>query len=118
MSNRFDTMKMQGIEVHGMMSAPAQYVDSISQILVGWPQVKFVFHEIIAPTHKEDPHVEIRKASLILTMPTLEALNMAKMLIKTIKNSQDQMRAISQEQHDKLQQAIASLDELKGPSED
>ncbi len=85
-------------------AAPEVFADGISQVLMGYPVSRVVFHTILEPAGSDSR--ELRRASMILTMPTVALIETARNLLNLAKEAEGQLVQFSSEQAVAIQQLL------------
>jgi len=76
-------------------AAPEIFADGVSQVLTGYPVSRVVFHTVLEPAGSGTK--ELRKASAILTMPTVSLIETARKLLALAKEAEDQLKQFNAE---------------------
>lgn len=94
---------------------PNVYVDDMSQLSLGVPVSRILFHIMDTPPIKEGSEgvVEQRKAVLQLTLPTLALVNLAKQVLAHAASGSDVLRDGFFEQGSLLKQAVADVQSIR-----
>ncbi|WP_139326300.1 hypothetical protein [Azonexus hydrophilus] len=88
-STNYDILVAEKFQLNGRLTSPEYYVDGISQMFLGYPITKTLFHTIAYPGNGD--RKEQRKASHLLTMPTIRAVEYANLILTAAKNSEPQL---------------------------
>jgi hypothetical protein len=102
-------VKAEGFELHQIMEAPNIQIDGLSQVMVGSPMIKLVFHQLVAPSLAQG-QLETRKACLILTIPMGEAVNIAESIIGNIKEAEDELDNLQAHQSRRLKNMLKRIE--------
>lgn len=106
---QYDVSEQQEFVSLGRASSPELFVDGFSQVMIGFPISKIVFHSVIEP--KDGKEKEIRKIVQTLTMPTAVAVELAKIISGLCKQSEKELtHDIAHEYIAKLQKGISDED--------
>lgn len=84
-----DVFVTKGYQLKGRLSAPEQYVDGVSQLYFGYPMTKIVLHTMVEPKNGET--LETRKVVQYLTMTTVNAIELANLILNTAKKSEAEL---------------------------
>lgn len=86
-----DVHVTKNYQLRGRLSAPENFVDGVSFMFIGYPMTKMLLHTVVEPKNGEHP--EIRKAVQYLTMPTVNAIELAEFILNTAKKAEAQLVA-------------------------
>jgi hypothetical protein len=73
----------------GRLSANEHFVEGFTQMFIGFPHTKVLFHTVLEPKGEDSP--EIRKASQLMTIPTVTAIEFAHLVLTAAKNFEEQI---------------------------
>lgn len=90
-NKNLDVLETENFFLHGRLSAPAHFVEGFTQVSFGSSFAKILFHNVIE--HKTAESRESRKAEQYLTMPTMQAIELAHLLLLTAKHAQAHVMA-------------------------
>lgn len=89
MPNDHDTLENANFILKGRMSAPTLFVEGYTQLTLGASFAKILFHNVIESRTAGAP--ELRRAEQYLALPTVQAIELAHLLLRTAKIVQTQM---------------------------
>lgn len=75
-------------------SSPEVFVEGVSQVMMGFPLTKIVLHSVVEP--KDGTDKEIRRVVQTLSMPTLAALELAKIVLSLCSQSESQLCSMAE----------------------
>lgn len=87
--NDLDTLENAIFILKGRLSAPAHFVEGFTQLSFGTSFARILFHNVIE--HKTADAPELRRAEQYLTLPTVQAIELAHLLLLTAKHVQAQI---------------------------
>jgi len=82
--NDLDTQENANFILKGRLSAPVHFVEGFTQLSIGSSFAKILFHNVIE--HKTAAAPELRRAEQYLTLPTVQAIELAHLLLLTAKH--------------------------------
>lgn len=88
-SQRFDVTEEKDFVLINRASSPEVFVEGISQVMIGFPFTKIVLHSVFEPRNGGDK--EVRKVVQTLSMPTIAAVELAKIVTSLCKKSESQL---------------------------
>lgn len=86
-----DVLVTKNYQLTGRLSAPEHFVEGASQIFFGYPMTKLVLHSMVIPKNGQNP--EIRRTAQYLTMPTVNAIELANLILTAAKSVEGQLLA-------------------------
>ncbi|MBB5411972.1 hypothetical protein HDG34_005938 [Paraburkholderia sp. HC6.4b] len=86
-------------------STPDNFADGVSQLLIGWPTSKVVFHTLTQPASKADPQ-EQRQCALRLTVPTPVLLELAQQIVGALAHNNQSLTEAASKYSDNFTQAL------------
>lgn len=99
----------------GKSSAQEVFSDGISQVLLGYPVSRLVMHTILEPASEEAK--EVRRAAVVLTMPTMTLIDTALMILRVCKQGEDQLVGFNSQQGAKISELLAVAETIDlGPN--
>lgn len=97
-----DTLENANFILKGRLSAPAHFVEGFTQLSIGTSIARILFHNVIEHKTAETP--ELRRAEQYLNLPTVQAIELAHVLLLTAKHVQTQMlNGLSAAEREKVQ---------------
>jgi len=114
-SSNLDFIDTDSFTLSGRVSAPEIYADGFSQLLLGFPTTKIVFHSLVEP-HTEANAKEERRVVATLSLSTMDAIQLATTILAGCKKSEVQLGLGADQYLSRLKAAIAQLGEIKMPS--
>lgn len=87
--NDLDTLENANFILEGRLSAPAHFAEGFTQLSIGSSFAKILFHNVIE--HKTAEAPELRRAEQYLTLPTVQAIELAHLLLLTAKHVETQV---------------------------
>lgn len=87
--NQYDLMEERDFVLVNRTSSPEVFVEGVSQVMMGFPLTKIVLHSVMEP--KDGAEKEIRRVVQTLSMPTLAALELAKIVLSLCSQSGSQL---------------------------
>jgi len=113
MTENRNVVILPGIELHGILDAPQIQADGISQVMVGTPNVKILFHQLVGsspnPTNEK---TEIRKVALSLVISLHDAIQMSQSILAAVKRSEDEINRLRDEQIKTINEALDNIKEI------
>ncbi len=85
----FDHIELNNFVLIGRASVDEIYADGISNILIGYPLMKFTFHSVVEAESENSK--EVRKAVALITMDTPSALDVAFDILEACKTTEAAM---------------------------
>ena len=111
----FDTLSHRDVILKGRLTSPEVYADGVSQIMLIGSIAKLMLHSISLPKSTENP--EIRKAVQYLSMPVFGALELADLILRAAKDSEERLLHSMNEEQAAKAKVILSLVSTELPRE-
>lgn len=113
-SSNLDVMDTDVFTLSGRVSAPEIYADGFSQLLIGFPTTKIIFHSLVEPKTNVNAKEE-RRVVATLSISTLDAIQLATTILAGFKNAESQLGLGADQYLTRIKAAIAQLGEIKMP---
>jgi hypothetical protein len=112
--SNLDVLDTDAFTLSGRVSAPEIYADGYSQLLLGFPTTKIVFHSLVEPKTEVDSKEE-RRVVATLSISTLDAILLATTILAGCKSSEGQLGLGADQYLTRLKATIAQIGEIKMP---
>lgn len=97
----------EGVVLTGRATAPEIYVEGVTQMLMGAPVSRLIFHTTMDSA--TDGDVEVRKAAVVLSLPTGALVDIALKILEAVKSNQDRYIGTNQAVVDKWAEQVRTL---------
>lgn len=84
------------------------YAEGFAQMLIGFPTSKLLLHTVIS-TPNPDDQKETRRGVAWIVMPTAALVEMAHLIVSSIKQAEPQMDAMAQSQIERLHDLLRGV---------
>lgn len=111
----FNTFSHADVVLQGRVSAPEHYADGISQIMILGSVAKIMLHTVVLAKMPDNP--EVRRAVQTLTMPSLGAIEMAHLVLRAAKDSEERLLSAMNEKDAARVKDILSQIQVELPPE-
>lgn len=91
--NPYDINEKKDFVLLNRASAPEVFIEGVSQVMVGFPLTKIVFHTVVEPKDGKDK--EVRRVVQTLSMPTIAAVELAKIITELCRQSGNHLTEIA-----------------------
>jgi len=108
MSNQQPNIKLQAGS-----NVPLIYVEGISQMGLGFPNSRLIFHSFASKTENGNGIDEVHNVAVELVIPTSSLVEMLKTLTNQLSINQDQIKQFGNEWLHKVNDSLDSLDSAK-----
>jgi hypothetical protein len=96
-------------ELIGHDQAPMLYADGIGQVLFGYPVSRLVLFSVVTGSDLTNQTPEKRRVTHVLSMPTINLLEVASQILVAVKNSESTMAAQSDQQIARLHELLRDI---------
>ena len=109
-----NTVENEAFILEGRIAAPEIFVDGWSQVLVGYPLTKVVFHTLVQPSGPDTK--EIRKVAMTMTIPLAQAIQFAQTILSYCKNGEQQLAGTAMQQAIQVRDGLKLINEIAPPA--